>query len=142
MLMFSEPEVRYLKSQRLARIATVSGKGQPDLVPVGFEFDGKHFWIGSHSQEVFFRTRKYKNVKNGRKKVALVVDDLLTVNPWHPRFVRVYGTAEVMDHNGTFGPGKYLRVTPLISWSGGMEGLSLKQGVWWLRTVHEPDQRQ
>ena len=139
--MFSEPEVRYLKSQGLARIATVSGKGQPDLVPVGFEFDGKHFWIGSHSQEVFFRTRKYKNVKNGKKKVALVVDDLLTVNPWHPRFVRVYGTAEVMDHNGIFGPGKYLQVTPLISWSGGLEGLNLKQGVWWLRTVHEPDQR-
>jgi pyridoxamine 5'-phosphate oxidase family protein len=45
--MFSEPEVTYLKSQRLARIATVSKKGQPDVVPVGLEFDGNIFWVGS-----------------------------------------------------------------------------------------------
>jgi len=72
--MFSEAESQYLKSQRLARIATVSSKGQPDVVPVGFEFDGKYFWVGSHSQDIFHQTLKYHNVKNGNKLVALTID--------------------------------------------------------------------
>ncbi len=133
----SKPEEDYLKTQRLARMATVSKNGQPDLVAVGFEYDGTYFWVGSHSQEIFFRTRKYKNVSSGRSKVSLIVDDLESVAPWHPRFVRVNGTAEVMDHNGIFGPGKYLRITPKVTWSSGIAGLELKEGeVWFKKTVH------
>jgi hypothetical protein len=38
--MFSEKETQYIKSQRLARIAKVSPEEmQPDIVPVGFDFD-------------------------------------------------------------------------------------------------------
>jgi hypothetical protein len=44
--LFSQKEIDYLKSQQLARIATVAntsleGKGsvQPDEVPVGFDYD-------------------------------------------------------------------------------------------------------
>jgi pyridoxamine 5'-phosphate oxidase family protein len=136
-ILFSKPEIDYIKSQRLARIATADKKyNQPDVVPVGFEFDGTYFWIGSHSQDIFFATKKYKNVKDGNNKIALVIDDLKTVQPWHPRCVKVYGSAEVMDHRGMFGPGKYLRVTPKVSWSIGIEGLSLKEGQWRLKTVH------
>src|SRR6202007_2132965 len=121
--MFSEPEVRYLKSQRLARIATVSSKGQPDVVPVGFEFDGKYFWVGSHSQDIFHRTLKYHNVKNGNKLVALTIDDLESIDPWKPRAIKVFGSAEVVVHQGRFGPGKYLRITPKTSWGVGITGL-------------------
>ena len=32
--------------QRLARLATVAPDGQPDVVPVGFEFDGTHLYVG------------------------------------------------------------------------------------------------
>ncbi|HXG67084.1 MAG TPA: PPOX class F420-dependent oxidoreductase, partial [Blastocatellia bacterium] len=71
--MFSEQEIAYLKSQRLARIATVSKAMQPDVAPVGFEFDGEHFYIGGLQQT---KTLKYKNVFNGNTKVALVVDDM------------------------------------------------------------------
>jgi pyridoxamine 5'-phosphate oxidase family protein len=140
--LFSKPEIEYIKSQRLARIATVDKNCHPDVVPVGFEFDGTHFWVGSHSQEIFFATKKYRNVKGGNGKVALVIDDLKTVQPWHPRCVKVYGTAEVMDHQGIFGPGKYLRITPHVSWSLGIEGLSLKQGEWRLRTLHSTSSSQ
>jgi len=125
-----------MKSQRLCRFATVSAEGQPDVVPVGFEFDGGYFYVGSHSQDIFFRTRKYKNVSNGRKKVALTIDDLKSVDPWRPRAVRVYGTAEVVDHKGIFGPGKYLRITPKVSWSFGIEGLKLNEGEWSRKTLH------
>jgi pyridoxamine 5'-phosphate oxidase family protein len=49
--MFSEREIEYLKSQRLARIATATvplvekdgGTIQTDVVPVGFDFDGDYF---------------------------------------------------------------------------------------------------
>ena len=39
--MFSERELAYLRSQRLARIATVSRRSQPDVAPVGYAFDGE-----------------------------------------------------------------------------------------------------
>jgi pyridoxamine 5'-phosphate oxidase family protein len=135
-ILFSKPEIDYMKSQRLARIATVNSKGQPDVVPVGFEFDGTYFWIGSHDQDIFFRTRKYHNVKNGNRLVSLVIDDLESITPWHPRCVKVDGIAEVYDHNGRFGPGKYLRITPKISWSMGIEGLPLGKNEWRLKTIH------
>jgi pyridoxamine 5'-phosphate oxidase family protein len=135
--LLSQPEVDYLKSQHLARIATVSKSGQPDVVPVGFEYDGKYFWVGSHSQDIFFRTNKYKNVKKGNTKVSLVIDDMKSIQPWHPRSVKVYGSAEVMEHNGIFGPGKYLRITPSITWSMGIEGLNLKKDEYRLRTDHK-----
>lgn len=135
--MFSEPEVRYLKSQRLARLATVNNKGQPDVVPVSFEFDGKYFWIGSHSQDILVRSMKYLNVKNGNKLVSLAIDDLESIDPWKPREIKVYGEAEIVDHPGRFGSGKYLRITPKISWSFGIPGLKTEGPGWGrVKTLH------
>ncbi len=43
----SEKEVEYIKSQHLARISIVSPEDlQPDVSPVGFDFDGEYFYIG------------------------------------------------------------------------------------------------
>jgi pyridoxamine 5'-phosphate oxidase family protein len=112
--MFSQKEIEYLKSQHLARIATLGRDGQPDVTPVGFEFDGQFFYIGGHNPE---QTRKFRNVRSGNRKVALVVDDLVTVNPWNARGIRIYGAAELVQREGRFGPGEYLRITPTISWS-------------------------
>jgi pyridoxamine 5'-phosphate oxidase family protein len=119
--MFSEAESNYLKSQRLARIATASASGTPEVSPVGFEFDGKYFWIGSHSQEIFPRTRRYRNITSGNRKVSIVIDDLASVTPWKPRGIKVSGTAEVMEHIGIFGPGRYFRITPRVSVSWGID---------------------
>ena len=119
--MFSQAEADYLKTQRLARIATSSAKGIPEVSPVGFEFDGKYFWIGSHSQEIFIRTRRYRNIANGNGSVSIVIDDLASVTPWRPRGIKVSGTAEVMQHDGIFGPGKYFRITPRVTVSWGIE---------------------
>jgi PPOX class F420-dependent enzyme/OxyR family protein len=73
--MFTEKEIAYLKSQPLARIATVSLDAQPDVAPVGFEFDGRCLYVGRHNVT---GTRKYSNVQRGSTKVALVVDDLVS----------------------------------------------------------------
>ena len=85
---FTEEEAAYLRSQPLARIATVGPDGQPDVAPVGFEFDGTYLYVGGRAPE---RTRKFLNVKAGQAKVALVVDDLVSTDPWTPRGLRVYG---------------------------------------------------
>jgi len=119
--MFSKVESDYLKSQRLARVATASPKGVPEVSPVGFEFDGKYFWVGSHSQDIFHSTRRYANITGGNKRVSLVVDDLASVDPWRPRAIKVSGTAEVMKHKGIFGQGDYIRITPKVSVSWGIE---------------------
>src|SRR5918995_895182 len=71
-LMFSEKEIAYLKSQRLARIATTSEDMQPDVAPVGFDFDGTYFYVGGINLPT---TLKYKNVQKN-PKVSLVIDDL------------------------------------------------------------------
>ena len=118
MTSFSDLEIQYLKLQRLARIATASPQGKPDVSPVAFEFDGTHLFVGSHSEEVFFRTKKYKNIRDGNNQIAIVIDDLESVQPWKPRGIKVNGTAEIVEHDGMFGPGKYLQITPTVSWSG------------------------
>lgn len=119
---FTEEELTYLKSQALARIATVGPAGQPDVVPVGFEYDGRYFYVGGVDPA---RSRKVLNVRAGREQVALVIDDLLSVDPWFPRFLRVYGTAEVVERSGMFGAGVYLRITPTTSWSWHLDGQPL-----------------
>ena len=116
--MFSAEEIEYLKTQRLARIATVSKQGQPDVAPVGFEFDGEHFYVGGRNPG---KTLKYKNVAGGNGLVALVVDDLESVKPWKPRGLKIHGTAEFVERAGYAGSGTYLRITPKKSWSWGIE---------------------
>lgn len=133
--MFTEREVAYMKSQPLARIATVSPDGQPDAAPVGFEFDGQYFYIGGHNPA---NTRKYRNVRAGNQKVALVVDDLESIQPWKPRGVRIYGAAELVKREGRFGPGVYMRITPATSWSWGIEDPTFEGGKFGPhKTLHE-----
>jgi pyridoxamine 5'-phosphate oxidase family protein len=132
--MFSALEIQYLKTQRLARIATASLQGEPEVSPVAFEFDGKYFYIGSHDQSIFFRTRRYKNIKNGNTRVCLVIDDLESIDPWKPRAIKVHGTAEVVEHEGIFGKGSYLRITPRVIVSWGIE--PVKDGQWYAKKRH------
>lgn len=123
--MFSDKEMQYLKSQRLARIATVSNELQPDVAPVGFEFDGEYFYIGGHNPT---KTLKYKNVLGGNTKVALVVDDLESISPWKPRGIKIHGKAEIVERQGQFGPAPYLKVIPEKYWSWGIEQSIFEEG--------------
>lgn len=79
---FTPAEVDYLTSQPLARLATVAPGGQPDVVPVAFEFDGDAFWVGGNGESVL-STRKVRNVVDGNRQVALVIDDIGVVRPVH-----------------------------------------------------------
>lgn len=118
---FTEEEIEYLRSQPLARFATVAPDGQPDVTPVAFEFDRGYFWIGGG--ETVLTTRKVRNVQRGHDTVALVIDDLVSFDPFIARGVRVYGTVEKpIERVGMVGPGHYMRITPTVSWSWNMEG--------------------
>jgi pyridoxamine 5'-phosphate oxidase family protein len=119
---FSADELDYLRAQPLARLATRGPDGQPDVVPVAFEFDGEQFWIGGSGDSVL-TTRKVRNVVAGNVEVALIIDDLVSFDPFIARGMRIYGRAEPpIQRDGLVGPGHYLRIVPTMSWSWNMEG--------------------
>jgi pyridoxamine 5'-phosphate oxidase family protein len=119
---FSPDEIAYLTSQPLARLATVAPDGRPDVVPVAFELDGSAFWVGGPGASVL-ATRKFRNVVDGHREVALVVDDMVSFDPFVARGIRVYGQAsDPVERVGLVGPGTYVRITPTTSWSWNMEG--------------------
>ena len=126
---FSQKDSNYLKSQRLARIATAApsseenGTIQPDVVPVGFDFDGEYIYVGGMN---LARSTKYKNVHKNNK-VAIIVDDLKTIEPWDPRGIKIYGTADIVTRQGGYmdetghSNNQYIRITPYKKWSWGIE---------------------
>jgi pyridoxamine 5'-phosphate oxidase family protein len=94
---FTNAQVKYLKSQRLGRLATLRPDGTLQNNPVGFSFDEESgtFEVGGFNMG---GSQKYKNVvANGQ--VAFVVDDLKTTDPWKPRMVEVRGTAEPLAND-------------------------------------------
>jgi pyridoxamine 5'-phosphate oxidase family protein len=96
------------------------------VAPVGFEFDGEYFYVGSVTQEILRSTPKYNNVKGGNKWVALTIDDLESIDPWKPRGIRINGTAEIVNREGQFGNGEYIRIMPKAWWSWGIPSLKAK----------------
>jgi pyridoxamine 5'-phosphate oxidase family protein len=136
---FTPAEIDYLTTQPLARLATVAPGGQPDVVPVAFEYDGAEFWVGGSGKSVL-STRKVRNVVNGSRPVALVIDDMVSFDPFIARGIRVYGLADPpVERVGLVGPGFYIRITPRKSWSWNMEGQPVGDTWYPARcAVHEP----
>jgi len=108
---FTEDEVAFLTQSRLARVATASREGQPHVVPVVYEFDGIAFYFAGWNLE---KSLKFRNLLEN-EKVALVIDDVVTVSPWRPRGLEVRGVAEM----GKEGDRSYVKVTPLVKRSWG-----------------------
>jgi pyridoxamine 5'-phosphate oxidase family protein len=136
---FTDEETAYLRSQPLTRFATVGADGQPDVVPLAFEFDGHGFWVGGVG-DAELTTRKFRNIAAGNDRVALVFDDLISIDPFVARSLRVYGRAgePVERVSELVGPGVFMRITPTISWSWNLEGKTA-EGAWYQarRTIHE-----
>jgi pyridoxamine 5'-phosphate oxidase family protein len=121
---FTPAEITYLQSQRLGRIATVGPDGQPHVVPVGFRYNPELDTIdlGGHD---FAQRKKFRDVLSN-PRVAFVVDDVASVDPWHVRGVEVRGEAEVLMSGGkeimrSF-DAEMFRIKPkrIVSW--GIEG--------------------
>ncbi|MFI1016240.1 PPOX class F420-dependent oxidoreductase [Streptomyces sp. NPDC020965] len=118
---FSEAERGYLSSQRLGRLATVDPKGQPQANPVAFfpQHDGT-ILIGGHSLAT---TKKWRNLQTN-PKVALVVDDVISLSPWKVRGVDIRGEAELLTGRHELGASVsegLIRIHPRKIHSWGLE---------------------
>jgi pyridoxamine 5'-phosphate oxidase family protein len=106
---FTEREVGYLHSQRLARLATASTKGEPDVSAVGFGLDGDSIVSGGIDLTKTVRLRHLRE----NPRATIVIDDLASTDPWRPRGIKVRGSATIEDHEG----GLRIRIEPEVIWS-------------------------
>ncbi|MGY4648344.1 PPOX class F420-dependent oxidoreductase [Mycobacterium sp. URHB0021] len=85
-------EIEFLRQADLGRLATIQPDGTPQNSPVGFTYNSELGTIDiagfrmSHSQ-------KYRNIARN-DKVAFVVDDITSRDPWRVRCLEIRGTAE------------------------------------------------
>ena len=95
MSVFSGAERRYLVGGRqLGRIATVGADGTPHVVPVAWIYNAVRDTIDVGGSELE-RTKKFRDVaRTGR--AAIVVDDLASTEPWHPRGIEIRGRGEAI----------------------------------------------
>lgn len=95
----SPAQIAYLAGQRLGRLATAGADGKPHVVPVSYRYNAEldTIDIGGYN---FGARKKYRDVQ-ANPWAALVVDDLLSVDPWRPRMLEVRGPAEALGTGGT-----------------------------------------
>jgi pyridoxamine 5'-phosphate oxidase family protein len=95
---FSSAQIAYLAEQRLGRLATAGADGRPHVVPVSYRYNAEldAIDIGGYN---FGARKKYRDVQ-ANPWAALVVDDLLSADPWRPRMLEVRGPAEALRTGG------------------------------------------
>ncbi len=136
---FTRQELNYIASQPVARLATVAADGQPDVVPAAVELDGTSLWVGGGGAS-FLTSRKVRNVAAGYRQVALVFDDVVSIDPFIARGIRVYGHAsDPLERTGLIGPGYYLRITPTISWSWNLDAQPVGEEWYAVRRAQHHD---
>jgi pyridoxamine 5'-phosphate oxidase family protein len=91
---FTDHELDYLRGQRLARLATLAPDGTLQNNPVAFFVHASAGTVDVGGGRIL-RTRKFRNVQT-HPQVALVIDDLASVDPWRPRCLEIRGRAEAL----------------------------------------------
>lgn len=119
----NQAERAYLAIQRLCRMATVDPSGQPQVNPVGFflQDDGTILSGGLALAE----TKRWRNL-HANPRLALVIDDLVSVDPWTVRGVEIRGEAELLVGPHDLAQGmsdELIRVHPHWVHSWGLIGL-------------------
>jgi pyridoxamine 5'-phosphate oxidase family protein len=111
MSVFTDREREYLGERRLGRIATVGKDGTPHVVPVGWSYNAEAESIDVGGMQ-FDRTKKFKDVRRSGR-AAIVIDDLVSTDPWVPRGIEVRGLAEAIE-----GERPVVRIHPerIVSW--------------------------
>jgi pyridoxamine 5'-phosphate oxidase family protein len=98
MIELTAAQIQYLAGQRLGRVATAGSDGKPHVVPTSFRHNGDlgTIDIGGHHVAT---TKKFRDVQaNGW--AAIVVDDLVSTDPWTPRMLEIRGRAEAIATGG------------------------------------------
>ena len=112
MAVFTDGELEFLLSQRLARLATASKVGQPDVSAVGFAVSDDTIVSGGID---LTKTIRYRHLLEN-PQATIVIDDLVSVDPWRPRGVKVRGPATLEDDGGH----PRIRIRPHVVWSWGI----------------------
>lgn len=93
-MIFTAAETAYLESQRLGRMATVQPDGTLQASPVGFAVNTDEGTIDVRGFGMV-NSRKFRNIEdNGR--VAFVVDDVPSLDPFQVRCLEIRGWAEAV----------------------------------------------
>jgi pyridoxamine 5'-phosphate oxidase family protein len=109
---FREAERRYMSGgQQLGRIATVGADGTPHVVPVAWIYNAARDTIDVGGFELE-RSKKFRDVAR-RGRAAIVIDDLASTDPWHPRGIEIRGRGEAITL-----PTPLIRIHPerIVSW--------------------------
>jgi pyridoxamine 5'-phosphate oxidase family protein len=121
--MFTDNELAYLAGQRLGRLATAQPNGTLQNSPVSFGWNAatQTVDIGGHNMSA---SQMFKNVAQG-SRVAFVVDDIKSVQPWQVRCLEIRGTAEAIveptDSAAPVGDGPIIRIHPTRIISSGID---------------------
>ena len=107
-------QIEYLSSQRLGRIATAGADRKPHVVPTSFRYNPELGTVDVGGMHVA-TTKKYRDVQ-ANPWAAIVVDDLVSTDPWTPRMLEIRGRAEAIADGGEgLGPGfggGFIRIRP------------------------------
>jgi pyridoxamine 5'-phosphate oxidase family protein len=92
---FSQAELEFLSTQVLGRLATVQPGGTLQVSPVGFHYNPDLGTIDVRGHNMA-ASRKFRNVADNAR-VAFVVDDVPSVQPWQVRCLEIRGRGEAID---------------------------------------------
>ena len=121
MSVFTPAEIAYMQSQRIGRIATVGPDGQPHVVPIGFRYNPEHDSIDFGGRSGLTSRKHYRDIVRN-KRVAFVIDDIPSFNPWTVRGIEIRGEAETLATGGQtiqpmFGPEMVrIRARRILTW--------------------------
>jgi nitroimidazol reductase NimA-like FMN-containing flavoprotein (pyridoxamine 5'-phosphate oxidase superfamily) len=91
----SENEADFLRSERVARMATVNmASNSPHVVPVCFAFDGQNIYTTLHA-----RSKRLKNMEEG-SEVSLLIDKYIEENnEWKVLCgLLIYGDSRILSY--------------------------------------------
>lgn len=89
---FRPDEIAFMRQADLGRLATIQPDGTPQVSPVGFSYNEQLGTIDVSGYNMS-RSRKYRNIIHN-DKVAFVVDDIPSRDPWRVRCLEIRGTAQ------------------------------------------------
>jgi pyridoxamine 5'-phosphate oxidase family protein len=89
---FKPHEIEFMQKAELGRLATIQSNGTPQNSPVGFTYNDELGTIDIPGYQMS-KSQKYRNLAHN-DKVAFVVDDITSRDPWRVRCLEIRGTAE------------------------------------------------
>ncbi len=113
---FKPHEIEYLRRTELGRLATIQRDGTPQNSPVGFSYNEQLGTIDIAGYQMS-KSQKFRNIAHDNR-VAFVVDDIASRDPWRVRCLEIRGTAEQSEIAPSQGPAgdhldtSIIRITP------------------------------